>query len=447
MKKILVPLFLVLVILLSPLSLVGCGDKNTNSKSSGGSEGKQPEQTDLSFYDSIPEKLKGTTIRFATWKDHTKEEAAPVLADFQALTGINIKLEYIPQNEYASKLTAMVSANQSPDMLVINGNWLDLAGLLTPLEDAGVDTSDKFWNQDIQNVFKINGKTYATNAAKSAWGNHGQCVIWNKTIFNDYGIKTPQDYIDEDNWTLETFRKMLKQVSAADPDLTGGLITYNTFVQCYAKNNIVSYDPSNQTVKLDSSNDIKEAIKWCVNAQEEGIARVVYNGLGNGMNFAEGKAGIAFDSVYSIRSNGYLASMNHDDLEYALPPKADANSEYPIYGSYRAYGICKGSKNAEATGYFIRYFTDANSYDMSEVYPNDRALEFANNAASKAVYKPYDISQEVWKMVYTESQFKSFVDLTSASQVDTTFDSMISNYNPCVQKANQHLSNVVKGLK
>ena len=31
---------------------------------------------------------------------------------------------------------------------------------------------------------------------------------------------------------------------------------------------------------------------------------------------------------------------------------------------------------------------------MSEVYPNDRALEFANNAASKAVYKPYDISQE-----------------------------------------------------
>lgn len=36
---------------------------------------------------------------------------------------------------------------------------------------------------------------------------------------------------------------------------------------------------------------------------------------------------------------------------------------------------------------------------------------------------------------------------TSASQVDTTFDSMISNYNPCVQKANQHLSNVVKGLK
>ena len=91
MKKILVPLFLVLVILLSPLSLVGCGDKNTNSKSSGGSEGKQPEQTDLSFYDSIPEKLKGTTIRFATWKDHTKEVAALVLSDFQALTGINIK--------------------------------------------------------------------------------------------------------------------------------------------------------------------------------------------------------------------------------------------------------------------------------------------------------------------------------------------------------------------
>ena len=32
---------------------------------------------------------------------------------------------------------------------------------------------------------------------------------WNKTIFEDYGIKTPQDYIDEDNWTLDTFRKML----------------------------------------------------------------------------------------------------------------------------------------------------------------------------------------------------------------------------------------------
>lgn len=448
MYKRILSLVLAVVLVLSLVSLTGCGEDATGGKTPAGNNGgvSNGGATDLSFYDSIPEELKGTTVKFATWKDHTKEEASQVLSDFQALTGIEVKLVYIPQGEYESKLSAMVASNQSPDMLVINSNWLNLSSLLSPLEDAGVDTSDKFWNQEIQKIYTLNGKTYGTIAQDSAWGLHGQVVVWNKTIFEDYGIKTPQDYIDEDNWTLDTFRKMLKQLTAADPDLIGGVMSCNTFVKCYAKNNIVSYDPTTTNVKLDSSNDIKEAIKWCVSAKEEGIAKVVYNGIGTGYQFSEGKAGIAFDGIYAIRSNGYLAAMNHEDLEYALPPKADANSEYPIYGDYRAYGICKGSKNAKAAGYFIRYFTDASSYDMSEVYPNDRALDFAKNAAKKAVYKPYDISQEVWKRVYTDSQFKSFIELQSASQVDTAFDSMISSYNSCVQKSNEHLSNTVKGL-
>ncbi len=444
MEKRILSLVLTIVMVLSAMTLAGCKDKAAAGDKAGSQAG---EMVDLSFYDSIPEELKGSTIRFATWKDHTREEAAQVLSDFQALTGINVKLDYIPEKEYASKLSAMVAANQSPDMLVVNANWLDLAGLLSPLEDAGVDTTDKFWNQDVQNFYKINGKTYATIAEKSAWGMTGRVVIWNKTIFEDYGIKTPQDYIDEDNWTLDTFRKMLKQVTAADPDLIGGYFSYNAFVDCYAKNHIVSYDPKTVSVKLNSQKDIKDAIKWCVGAQEEGIARVVYNGLGNGGEFAEGKAGIAFESVYSIRSNGYLASMNHDDLEYAFPPKADANSEYPIFGAYRGYGICKGSKNPVATGYFIRYFTDKNSYDMSEVYPNERAEKYVEKCDEIATYKPYDISQEAWKRVYTESQFKTFSDLKSASQVDTAFDSMISNYNPCVKKANELLAKVAKAAK
>lgn len=454
MKKRISCLLLALALSASAFGLAGCGDDKENGKkqttnSSNGNSSTSNQEADLSFYDSIPEELKGTTVKFATWKDHKKEEAANTIADFETLTGINVELVYIPQNEYISKLTAMVTANQAPDMLVNNSEWMKLAPLLSPLEDAGVDTKDPFWDQEINKWFTIKGKVYATIAKNSLWNMGSYLTIWNKSLFEEYGIKTPDQYIKENNWTWETFRKAAKEVAGANPDFPyGAFVDMTSFTSCYNANT-VSYDKDNCKYSLIDTPELKSSLKYLVGLRTDNLAKIVYNGLGTGDAFAEGRCGLAFSSGYAIRSNGYLASMNHDDLAYCYAPKKDKNdANYPIAFSARSYGICKGSKNAKAAGYFIRYFTDPNTYDWKDVYPNERAYNFIKEQQDKANYSFMpSLSTDTYTLLYQGSYLKPFFDLPSVSQVDTEVDKIVSNFKPCVEKANKIMSEVVANAK
>lgn len=63
-----------------------------------------------------PEKYRGTTVRYATWKDPYQDEDGPVITKFQKKYGITVKIDRIGQSDYIQTLTAMINARQPARM-------------------------------------------------------------------------------------------------------------------------------------------------------------------------------------------------------------------------------------------------------------------------------------------------------------------------------------------
>ena len=66
----------------------------------------------------VPNNLKGTTVKFATWIDHTTTEAKYPMANFEKATGIKVEWTQIPQKDYYSKLVTMVASYTAPDVIL-----------------------------------------------------------------------------------------------------------------------------------------------------------------------------------------------------------------------------------------------------------------------------------------------------------------------------------------
>ena len=49
-------------------------------------------------YASIPDSIKGSTVRFATWIDHTQTEGAVPLSNFERDTGLKVELFTVSQS-------------------------------------------------------------------------------------------------------------------------------------------------------------------------------------------------------------------------------------------------------------------------------------------------------------------------------------------------------------
>lgn len=57
---------------------------------------------EITFAEGVdPEDYRGTTVRFATWKDPANGEGGAVVEAFQKKYGINVKIDLIPQNQYS----------------------------------------------------------------------------------------------------------------------------------------------------------------------------------------------------------------------------------------------------------------------------------------------------------------------------------------------------------
>lgn len=166
--------------------------ENTKNNSSKGNQSKGKSNkggnktgansAEMSYFENAPAKLDGTTVHFATWIDHNRNESAQVIADFTDITGIKVKLTTIAQTDYISKLTGLVAAGESPDVIVNNSEWPKVLPLLKPLNETVLNTKDTFWDQDIVKMYTVNGKPYLVNVRNGAWDMGGACVVYNKRI-------------------------------------------------------------------------------------------------------------------------------------------------------------------------------------------------------------------------------------------------------------------------
>lgn len=356
-------LILSVVMLASLLSLVGCGEKTP----------KKQKETQISSDDPYAgiEEYEGTTIKFATWIDHTKSEAARVFASFEEKYGIKVELVSINQKEYVTKVSGLIASGASPDIVVNNSKTPSVYALLESLNDIkSINLNDEFWDKDVLERNKFDGNYYLLNSKYSPQ-NYRSMVTYNRKLFEDNGFKSPGDYYEEGNWTLDTMEECATRVARLGSDYVGLSATPADLTNIFGKS-LIGYENGKYTNNCDSE-ELSRAYKWALAAKEKGIFTYKYMWW----KFNQNVVGMEVCSDWQLRANGAYAKngVDPDVVDYVPLPKVSKDADQLSTLSNRSYGICKGSQNAEAAGYFLRYFLDYENYDEEEMFHSKKAAE------------------------------------------------------------------------
>ena len=186
------------------------GNSNNSATTNSGTSFKEEisQTSRLDVFKNIPKKLKGTSVTFAHWGDEGGAEYVKVAKAFTKLTGINVKWQLFDQLTYEADIAKQIVAGKGPDVIILNDKIPQIYEIAAELPKI-FNVNDGFWDPRITEQTKFKGKSYFVNSYYSPYVPTAGIVVYNKKIFNDNGLTSPVDYINQGNWTWETFKQCM----------------------------------------------------------------------------------------------------------------------------------------------------------------------------------------------------------------------------------------------
>ncbi len=444
MTKRIITLLLAVAMLLSMCALAGC-DKGNNKKNPASNPGAVNEED---FFLDMPSELRGTTVQFATWIDHTKTDTAICLAGFEETTGIKAELVQVNQTDYVQKMTSLIASDQSPDVVVENGDFPKTLNLLQPLdvETNCVDVTDPFWNQNTVKRFTVGDYSYLVNGVKSSWDMVGGMTYFNRTILEENGITTPNELKAQDNWNVDSMWTLMEQIKGACGfSRPGTSIVVDIWLNMYGGGQMqwdVETDTFKTTIK---SEETKKALDYLMRAQDAGLARGIDN---HDDDIAKGAIALQICGAYGLRkSPGWFYTMDVDDLGFEVLPKVNKDdANYPYTSSTRAYGVCKGAGNPKGAGYFLRYFLNEDHYDVNQIFKNEEAKNMYYHLRENQELNKISMTMGIGRV--TDPSYSSLTmvrDLLNgtAAQVAVNLEKTYNSCESAVEAANKLVQDVI----
>jgi multiple sugar transport system substrate-binding protein len=207
--------------------------------------------------------------------DEFEEQVVDICSDIvQEKTDgmVSAKAVIIPSNqEYNTKGLAAMAAGTPPDCAQFEmlptcmyGGLLDLM----PLYDRDRAECDAFWDYDVAIEPQIwRGGLYAVFESAAGWG---PIAFYNVDLFEQYGEKTPGDYLAEDAWDWNAYLSVAEAMTIDEngdgtPDIfgTNGLgLTWTSVTMPFIESaNGKFFDAAYETVLLDSP-ETKSALQF-----------------------------------------------------------------------------------------------------------------------------------------------------------------------------------------
>ncbi len=322
------------------------------------------------IFKNIPVALKGKTVIFADWGE-VDGEYEKVVEKFEKDTGIKCKVLLLSNSDggYVSRVVQQIAAGSAPDISASNSTYPQALEMVQPLPSY-FDINDGFWDPRVSEATKVGDKYYFVNSYNSPFTG-GYVVYYNKKIYNNNGLYSPEDYLKKGEWSYENLFKCMKD--ATELNYKGGILESMTLAEQMGVS-LINYDQKTGTFsgKADSPQMVK-ALQYMAKAVDEKLA----GGYGI-QSFASGQIGICMAGTYGLKYDGYFKDLAPSDIGVVpLPNTFEGKTlEYQPLG-YRGYGICKGAQNGEAAYYFLRYFLDLNKFEPAG------ANVFANKVLEK----------------------------------------------------------------
>ena len=333
---------------------------------------------------------------------------------------------------YFEKLATMISSDDSPD--IVRYEWRSFpTGMSKNMYeslDNDIDLDDPLWSgiKDIAENFTYKGVHYyypyriTTNFA----------LNYNKKSIEEYALDDPYDLYMNNNWTWDTFKKLLIDWCNADEKHIG-----------YAGEGGMSFIATTGTslvkVQLDGSvkNNIGDvnvtrAMDFCADLYRNGLThqgelgdwvspqlwadnsdRVLFLGMNPEWTYGaaaaqvQNKSGVEDDICNTV-----------SDFAFVPFPRDPQSDEYSIAYDTFGYLVAKGAKNKKGAVDWI---------NLNRVYETDENI-IANKKKEAVSPEPVYYTEgkykgyQKWALVWDEKQYDLWQDMMDPTKFSFTFD-------------------------
>ncbi|MBE6779194.1 MAG: extracellular solute-binding protein, partial [Ruminococcaceae bacterium] len=194
------------------------------------------------IFKNIPKELKGKTITFADWGEASAEEYQKVVKKFEQDTGIKVRMLRLDEGTFISKVAQQIAAGSSPDIAASNSTYPQALEVVQPLPSY-FDINDGFWDPRVSEATKVGKTYYFVNSYNSPFTG-GYVVYYNKKIYNNNGLYSPQDYLDDGDWSYENLFKCMED--AKKLGYKGGILESMTLAEQMGVS-LINYDQNTGT--------------------------------------------------------------------------------------------------------------------------------------------------------------------------------------------------------
>ncbi|WP_240511906.1 ABC transporter substrate-binding protein [Paludifilum halophilum] len=269
---------------------------------------------------------------------------------------VDIELIPIASDGYEQKLMTQLTGNSGADLFYVGAEYMsrvvegDAAEPLTSfLNSEESDTSPDAYAEGLWGAAKKDGEIYGVPVDCNPL-----VMYYNKDLFKELGIKTPQQYYDEGKWNWDAFKEVTTELKKGGKK---GYIQENTLQQVESwiwSNGGSVYDDNGQLV-LDKNKEAQEAIAFMNSLVQEGNA--VYAGTlpeGQGLD-----AMFLSKQVGMISAGRWLTPMFHEagvHFDYIPWPTNTGKKTEPVAIPTAYLSVNAHSEHKEEAMKFLSFY-------------------------------------------------------------------------------------------
>lgn len=355
------------------VATVGCGGSgaSTSDPVSSDSQGSTTTTTGSAVEISVPDKVidevvwpeievTNQAVKYLWWCDPSMLENPNTWVyrmNETLKTKYNCHLEFVYSSyeELPTKAAQLVLSGNSPDMIVYKPqdypNFL-LKELVQPVDDY-LDFTEEHWAKvkDINDQYMWNGKHYLVVPSLAS----NYITLYWKSLFDDAGLKTPEEYYKEGNWTWDTMLDLAtKLTSDTDgdgyPDVWGFATHPTSFFQTTGED-LITIENGVITNNLRSAN-LARSMKFLFDAGPDKHNVRTTDLTKWETLFPRGQLAMLINEDYVQET--YIELIREGKVGVAPPPKDPESDQWYVPGKIEAVWIPKNASNVNGA---IAYMT------------------------------------------------------------------------------------------
>jgi hypothetical protein len=266
-------------------------------------------------------------------------------------------------------------------------------------------------------------------------------VFYNKHLFEEMGFTTPEELYENGEWSWDALLKCAKDIKALGEDYKGIHLELDILAGSVGAS-ITKYNFSTHTFSNGTQDPtLLKAYQWYADAKKQGY---IDGSLGD---FTSGKCGFYIRGPYGLQTKGYFMDMDFEDIGFTWLPSFTEGKKGLISSIYGAHGIVDGAPNADAAGYFIRYWLDYKNWDLENAFFSVEAGRFFYEIADAAANEKYYNFDYPLALLAEHSNvntaFYDKIKKSSKNDMKTTLDSLSNIVDTAVERGNQLIADKI----